>query len=170
LAPIAFGAGLENMAACEGEFVMVGLWVRAGVISLAAFAASCAGTPAAIGPDPSAPPSPRAECAHTSVTIYFNEESATLQPLADPLIGELLERVSSCQTAGGELRAIWVVPYPDSGADRAAREAEIQERGSRVRAALVEAGAPSDKVRIQRPVDYGRGVMQRRVEVIADLW
>ena len=136
-----------------------------GVAALAALAAGCAG----FNPAPPVAASPRAECAPAGVTIYFTEESATLQPLADPLIGRLMEQVNACTAAGGELRAIAITAYPDSRGSRSSREAEMRARAARVRAALVEAGAPNDKIRVVRPRGEG-GVMQRRAEVTADLW
>ena len=134
------------------------------VAALAALASACAG----FDPAPTPEPSPRAECAPASATIYFTEESATLQPLADPLIGRLMEQVNACTSAGGELRSIAVIAYPDGQGGRGAREAEMRMRAARVRAALVEAGAPNDKIRTVRPRGEG-GIMQRRAEIIADL-
>jgi len=144
---------------------MVRLGWRFGVAGFAMLAAACAG----FDPAPTPEPSPRAECAPQSVTIYFTEESATLQPLADPLIGRLLEHVNACTGAGGELRRLVIVAYPDNGANRSAREAEMRMRAARVRAALIEAGAPNDKIRVVRPRGEG-GIMQRRAEISADLW
>jgi outer membrane protein OmpA-like peptidoglycan-associated protein len=132
--------------------------------ALAALAA-CAGLEAA--PTPGL--SPRAECAPASVIIYFNEESATLQPLANPLIGQLMEQVNACTAAGGELRGIDIVAYPDSGSTRADAEVEMRARAARVRAALEQAGAPGDKIRFVRR-RAAAGVMQRRAEVTADLF
>lgn len=133
--------------------------------ALAVLASACAG----FDPAPPAVVSPRAECAPASVTIYFTEESATLQPLADPLLGRLMEQVNACTGAGGELRAITITAYPDSRGSRSSREAEMRTRAARVRTALVTAGAPDDKIRIVRPRGEG-GVMQRRAEVSADLF
>lgn len=141
------------------------LGVCLSAAALAALASACAG----FDPAPPAAVSPRAECAPASVTIYFTEESATLQPLADPLLGRLMERVSACTAAGGELRAINVTAYPDSRGSRSSQEAEMRTRAARVRAALVEAGAPDGKIRIVRPRSEG-SIMQRRAEVSADLW
>ena len=132
------------------------------IVSILALAsvAACAG----FNPAPPSEPSPRAECAPASVTIYFTEESATLQPLADPLLGRLLQQVNDCTSAGGELRGITITAYPDNSGSRSSREAEM-----RLRAALVEAGAPDDKIRVVRPRSDS-GVMTRRAEVNADLW
>lgn len=138
------------------------------VVSMAALAAlaGCAG----FDPAPDREVSPRAECAEASVTIYFTEESATLQPLSDPLIGRLMERVNACTAAGGELRRVTITAYPDRSSGRSAQEAEMRTRAARVRLALEEAGAPADKIRVLRPRGEGGGIMQRRAEVVADLW
>lgn len=141
------------------------LGVFLSAAALAALASACAG----FDPAPPAAVSPRAECAPASVTIYFTEESATLQPLADPLLGRLMEQVNACTAAGGELRTLNITAYPDSRGSRSAQEAEMRTRAARVRAALVEAGAPDGKIRIVRPRADG-GVMQRRAEVSADLF
>lgn len=145
---------------------MVRFGLRAGAIGVVLLSAACAG----FDPAPAATPSPRPECVQTEVTIYFTEESATLQPLTDPLIGSLMERVNACTAAGGEVREIRIVAYPDRGASRAAAEAEMRTRAARVRAALGEAGAPADKIRVVRPRSEAAGVMGRRAVVTADLW
>ncbi|HRP11491.1 MAG TPA: hypothetical protein PLK37_10685 [Terricaulis sp.] len=141
------------------------LAVGVSVAALAALAAACAGFN--LAPQPT--PSPRAECAPTSVTIYFTEESATLQPLADPLLARLMQQVSDCTNAGGELRGLTITAYPDARGSRSSREAEMRLRAQRVQAALVQAGAPADKIRIVRPRGE-TGVMTRRAEVSADLF
>jgi len=145
---------------------MIQSGLRAGAFGLLLLAGACAG----FDPAPDAPVSPRAECASQSVTIYFPEESATLQPLSDPLIGRMMEHVNACTAAGGELRQIRVTAYPDSRGNRARGEAEMRERGARIRAALVEAGAPNSAIRIVRPRGEHGTIMQRRAEIVADLW
>ena len=143
--------------------------VRFGMRALAFGVLMLAGACAGFDPAPAPEASPRPECAPQTVTIYFTEESATLQPLSDPLLGRLMEQVNACTAAGGELRELRVTAYPDRGASRASAEAEMRARAARVRAALVEAGAPNEKIRIVRPRGES-GVMQRRAEVTADLF
>ncbi len=145
---------------------MIQSGLRAGAFGLLLLAGACAG----FDPAPDAPISPRAECAPQSVTIYFPEESATLQPLSDPLISRLMEHVNACTAAGGELRAIRVTAYPDSRASRGQADLEMRERGARIRAALIEAGAPSSAIRVVRPRGELGSIMQRRAEIVADLW
>jgi outer membrane protein OmpA-like peptidoglycan-associated protein len=140
--------------------------LRAGAFGAVLLGAACAG----FDPAPPATPSPRPECAQASVTIYFTEESATLQPLTDPLVGSLMERVNACVAAGGEVREIRILAYPDRGSGRAAAEAEMRARAARVRAALQGAGAPAEKIRVVRPRGDSGAIMRRRAEVTADLW
>ena len=145
---------------------MVRFGLRSGALGLVLLGSACAG----FDPAPAPTPSPRPECAEAAVTIYFTEESATLQPLTDPLIGSLMERVNAGVAAGGEVREFRVVAYPDRGSSRSAAEAEMRTRAARVRAALAEAGAPADKIRVVRPRGEPGNIMQRRAEVTADLW
>lgn len=138
------------------------------VIAAAAFlCAACASAPEAEAPRE---PSPRAECAEARAIIYFTEESATIQPLSYPLMRDLLARVAACEAAGGALRSLAVVAYPDSGAASAQAGQEVTARQARVRDALIELGAPGDRINLQRGRADRRAPMQRRAEIIADLF
>lgn len=145
---------------------MARLWLAtaAAVTVLAACATS------APAPEASAEPSPRPECARATATIYFTEDSATLQPLAHPLLRDLMAQVQACQGAGGALRGITVTGYPDSLAGAGEARAEMEERTARVRAALIEHGAPADLIRTELGRRERGAIMQRRAEVVADLY
>jgi len=138
--------------------------------ALALSAIFCAGACASFDPAPAAEVSPRPECAEARVTIYFTEESATLQPLSQPLLRDLMDRVGVCTNAGGELRQITIVAHPDRDASRSQAAAEMRARAARVSGALVELGAPADRIRTQRPRGEGRPMMQRRAEIIVSMW
>ena len=145
---------------------MVRFGMRAAAFSALLLAGACAGFD--LAPDPA--PSPRAECASETVTIYFQEESATMQPLSDPLIVRLMERANACTAAGGELRELRIAAFPDRGARGGDADLETRERAAQVRAALLAAGAPPDKIRVVRPRAERGAIMQRRAEVTAILW
>lgn len=116
-------------------------------------------------------PSPRAACAPAEATIYFTEDSATLQPLSTPLLQDLLDRAGACRAEGGELRAITITAYADPGARRSEADAQVQTRGARISAKLVELGARESDIHIRRGGRSNRGsIMARRAEVAIDLY
>jgi len=116
-------------------------------------------------------PSPRAECASASATVYFTAESPTVQPITRPLLRDLLARVAACEAAGGELRSIQILTQADPSASRADADALVRERNRRVREVLVELGAPADRIRMERaPRPRSGAVMARRSEVTLHLY
>lgn len=140
------------------------LWI---VLGLAGLGAACASLPSL--PQAEAP-SPRPECAPAEVTVYFTEESATLQPTTEPLLRDLRARIDACTAAGGALRGVTVIAYADHGARRSAAEAQMRTRAARVRAALVEAGIDNAVIATRRPRSDGPAIMGRRAEITADLY
>ncbi|MBX3510505.1 MAG: hypothetical protein KF700_04840 [Hyphomonadaceae bacterium] len=122
------------------------------------------------GEAPAPEPSPRAECAPATATIYFTEESATLQPLSRPILEDLVTRIRACEAAGGELRGVVVTGYPDRTAGAGAARAEMDARNARVREALVELGVPTARITTRLGRSQRGAIMQRRAEVAADLY
>jgi hypothetical protein len=116
-----------------------------------------------------AAPSPRAECAPAHVTLYFGEQVASDEPVVTPLLNDFMERVRACEAAGGELRSITIVTTADSGQRAADARAQVRRRVERVRAALVNVGAPADKIAEGAAAPAGQ-VMGRRAEITADLY
>lgn len=148
------------------------LWVRALGVSLALACAACASvlSSAPEAPVAASAPSPRPDCAPAEATIYFTENSATVQPLSIPLLRDLLDRARACEAAGGEIRAITIAAHPDHGADRTSAEMQVRERARRVRGELIELGAPADKIQIVHIRRRDGQPMTRRAVVTLDLY
>lgn len=113
-------------------------------------------------------PSPRAECAPAHVTLYFGEQVASDEPVATPLLNDFMQRVRECEAAGGELRSMSIVTSADPGQNARDARAQIERRIERVRAALVNLGAPADK--IVEGAAPAAPIMGRRAEITADLY
>ena len=113
-------------------------------------------------------PSPRAECAPAHVTLYFSEQVSSDEPVVTPLLNDFMSRIRACEGAGGELRAITIATAADPGQSQSDARAQVQRRVERVRAALVDLGAPSAKIS-GATTDTG-SVMGRRAEITADLY
>lgn len=148
------------------------LLVRALGVSLVLACAACASlsSPAPDAPVAASAPSPRADCAPAEATIYFTENSATVQPLSIPLLRDLLDRARACEAAGGEIRAITIAAHPDHGADRTSAEMQVRERARRVRGELIDLGAPADKIQIVHIRRRDGAPMTRRAVVRLDLY
>jgi hypothetical protein len=116
-----------------------------------------------------ATPSPRAECAPAHVTLYFGEQVASDEPVVTPLLNDFMNQVRACQAAGGELRSITIATTADPGQSASEARAQVRRRVERVRAALVNVGAPADKV-MEGPPAPAEYVMGRRAEITADLY
>jgi hypothetical protein len=114
-------------------------------------------------------PSPRPECAPAHVTLYFSEEIASDEPVVTPLLNDFMARVRACEAAGGEVRAITIVASADPGQGASAERAQIRRRQDRVRAALVNVGAPEDKI-VNGVAAAQAPLMGRRAEITADLY
>ena len=147
-------------------------FLRAVGVSLALTLGACAQT-AATAPAPAAmaaagTPSPRAECAPAHVTLYFSEQVASDEPVTTPLLNDFMGRIRTCEAAGGELRAITIATTADPGQNASDSHAQIQRRQNRVRAALVNLGAPEAK--ITGATTQTDGMMSRRAEITADLY
>lgn len=116
-------------------------------------------------------PSPRPECAPAHVTLYFGEQVASDEPVVTPLLNDFMERIHACQAAGGELRSITIDTVADPGQSAADGRAQVERRQGRVRAALVNAGAPADKIVNGAAQHASEGaIMSRRAEISADLY
>lgn len=115
-----------------------------------------------------ATPSPRAECAPAHVTLYFGEQVSSDEPVVTPLLNDFMARIRACEAAGGELRSIVIATAADPGQSASDGRAQVQRRVERVRAALVDLGAPTAKI-AGATTDTG-AIMGRRAEITADLY
>lgn len=116
-------------------------------------------------------PSPRPECAPAHVTLYFGDQVSSDEPVVTPLLNDFMEHIRACQAAGGELRSITINTVADPGQSAADGRAQVERRQGRVRAALVSAGAPADKI-VNGAATHGSegAIMGRRAEISADLY
>jgi hypothetical protein len=150
------------------------LVLRAFGVSLVLALGACAMMGASEQPTaPAAPvvasePSPRAECASAHVTLYFSEQVASDEPVVTPLLDDFMGRIRACEAAGGELRAITIATSADDGQSARDARAQIERRQQRVSAALVNLGAPADK--ITGATAQTGAVMGRRADITADLF
>jgi hypothetical protein len=113
-------------------------------------------------------PSPRPECAPAHVTLYFGETVSSDEPVVTPLLNDFMSRIRACEAAGGELRTITIATSADPGQGVTEARAQVTRRQERVRAALVNAGAPADKIVGARETQTG--IMARRADITADLY
>jgi len=116
-------------------------------------------------------PSPRPECAPAHVTLYFGEQVSSDEPVVTPLLNDFTQRIQACQAAGGELRSVTIDTVADPGQSAADGRAQVERRQARVRAALINAGVPADKI-VNGAAGHGSegAVMGRRAEISADLY
>lgn len=114
-------------------------------------------------------PSPRAECAPAHVTLYFGEQISSDEPVVTPLLNDFMARIRACEAAGGELRAITIVTSADPGQNAGDARAQVRRRVDRVRAALVQVGAPAEKISEGQAAPAAQ-VMGRRAEITANLY
>ncbi len=147
-------------------------------VSLALALGACAQTQSAEAPAATTPttvaaatPSPRGECAPAEVTLYFGEQVASDEPVVTPLLNDFMMRIHGCEAAGGELRSITINTVADPGQSASEGRAQVQRRQARVRAALVSAGAPEDKI-VNGAADHSAqgAIMGRRAVITADLY
>jgi hypothetical protein len=113
-------------------------------------------------------PSPRPECAPAHVTLYFGEQVASDEPVVTPLLNDFVGRIRACEAAGGELREITIATSADPGQSASQARAQVERRQERVRSALVNAGAPADK--ITGATETQQAIMGRRADITADLY
>jgi hypothetical protein len=102
------------------------------------------------------------------VTLYFGEQVASDEPVVTPLLNDFMDRIRACEAAGGELRSITIATSADSGQSAREARAQIERRQQRVSAALVNLGAPADK--ITGATAQAGAVMGRRADITADLY
>lgn len=105
------------------------------------------------------------------VTLYFSEAVASDEPVVGPLLDDMMASVSACEAAGGDLRGITILAAADPGQNATDARAQVQRRQDRVRAALVHAGAPANKIHDAPPVQASeQAIMGRRADITADLF
>jgi hypothetical protein len=105
------------------------------------------------------------------VTLYFTSQVAADEPVVTPLLNDFMSSIHACEAAGGELRSITIDTVADPGQSAADGRAQVERRQARVRAALVNAGAPDAKIRNGAATHTPEGaVMGRRAEITADLY
>ncbi len=124
-------------------------------------AAAPAADPAAAAPRPDAP------CGPAQVTLYFGEQVASDEPVVTPLLNDFMDRIRRCEATGNTLRSITIATTADAGQSASDARAQVRRRVDRVRAALVNVGAPADKI-AEGAAERAAGVMSRRAEITAN--
>jgi outer membrane protein OmpA-like peptidoglycan-associated protein len=110
----------------------------------------------------------RPECASKSYTIYYSYMEDDLRASAGPVIHNIAEYVSACERAGGKLRGVTVVGFPNRTDDSAGGDKTAHARGQAVLEALVAAGLPANQIKL---ADHRLGEddvnqpMRRRAEI-----
>ena len=122
-------AGAAAAAAFPSAKVANGLTVSAPVV-----AAECAGLPAALADSQKANP------------FYFAVNVTTLTAAQQAQIKDLAGKITACLGKGGAPSAVLVTGHADPSGNAAINEKLSGARAEAVRAALVAAGVPADKI------------------------
>lgn len=153
----------------------------AGVLTLLLALSACAQTQtqavapvaeqtqaAALAAEPTAEGAPRpdAPCGPAQVILYFGEQVASDEPVVTPLLNDFIDRIRRCEATGNTLRSITIATLADPHQSASDARAQVHRRVERVRAALVNAGAPGDKI-VQGEIETTSPVMGRRAEITA---
>lgn len=109
---------------------------------------------------------PDAICQPAHITLYFSEQVASDEPVVTPLLNDFMDRIQRCEAAGAELGSITIVTTADAGQSASDARAQVRRRIDRVSAALVNVGAPADKIVEGPPAPAGQ-VMGRRADITA---
>ncbi len=150
--------------------------IKAAAVSVVLALAACAQTPAeetaaAATSTASAAvdeqPRPDAPCGPAQVILYFTEAPASDEPVVTPLLNDFMDRIRRCEATGNQLRTITIHTVADPGQSPSDARAQVRRRVERVRAALVNVGAPADKI-VEGVAERAAPVMGRRAEITAE--
>lgn len=111
-------------------------------------------------------PRPDAPCGPAQVTLYFGEQVASDEPVVTPLLNDFIDRIRRCEATGNTLRSITIAATADPGQGTTESRAQVRRRIDRVRAALVNVGAPADKI-AAGGAEPASPVMGRRADITA---
>lgn len=142
--------------------------VAAAAIAAAFVLSACAAMQQTAAP--ARGPSPRAECAPASATLYFDPDSAAILGISTPILQEIAGKIAACRTAGGELVRVAITAYPDAEGNRRQQDSQLRARARSVTEALVQAGVPGDKITTTRARPADAQLMQRRAEIAVEMW
>jgi hypothetical protein len=138
----------------------------------AAIALASALTISACGSFPMSLSGKHPECQAEHYIIYYNFHEEDLRVSTRPMIQHIASQVAVCQKAGGELRSVTIVGFPNRTDNSLDGDETAVARGQAVLEALVTAGLPSDKIKLAdhrlEPEDINQP-MRRRAEIAVDM-
>lgn len=114
-----------------------------------------------------APAAVQSARAQLHVTLDFAPHMSSETPLLriEPyrrVLSDFVQRIRVCEAAGVELRSITVIVSLDRNQRPHLARAEARRRQGHIRAALVSAGAPGDKIVMEPTVEMS-GMMRARI-------
>jgi outer membrane protein OmpA-like peptidoglycan-associated protein len=114
----------------------------------------------------------RPECASQTYIIYYNYHEEDLRVSTQPMIRHITEQVATCQKAGGQLKSVTIVGFPNRADNSAAGDETAVARGQAVLDALVAAGVPTQQIKLAdyrlEPDDL-KQPMRRRAEIAVEM-
>jgi outer membrane protein OmpA-like peptidoglycan-associated protein len=144
--------------------------MKTTTISLATIAACLATMGCANWPMSASPVRP--ECQTQNHAIYYNFKEDDLRASADPIVRLITQQIAVCQQAGGELESVSIVGFPNRTDNSVGGDATATARGQAVLDALVAAGLPPEKIRLEsyrlEPDDIDQP-MRRRAEITVEM-
>ena len=114
----------------------------------------------------------RPECEAQNHVIYYGYEEDDLRASTEPMIQLITEQVAACQKAGGELKSVSIVGFPNRTDISAGGDATAAARGQAVLAALVGAGLPAEKIKLvdhRLEAEDVNQPMRRRAEISVEM-
>jgi outer membrane protein OmpA-like peptidoglycan-associated protein len=110
----------------------------------------------------------RPECASKSYTIYYSYHEDDLRASAAPIITSIADQIGACQKAGGKLKSVTIIGFPNRTDNSAGGDQTAAARGQAVREALITAGLPAKQIKLANyrlePDDLNQP-MRRRAEI-----
>jgi outer membrane protein OmpA-like peptidoglycan-associated protein len=110
----------------------------------------------------------RPEFASKSYTIYYSFHEDDLRASAAPIISSVADQVVMCQNAGGKLKSVTIIGFPNRTDNSAGGDQTATARGQAVRDALITAGLPAKQIKLANyraePNDLDQP-MRRRAEI-----
>lgn len=112
------------------------------------------------------------ECGSEHYIIYYNYREEDLRASTKPMIQHIAAQVATCQKAGGQLRSVTIVGFPNRTDDSTGGDETAVARGQAVLDALVTAGLPPEKIKLAdhrlEPEDLNQP-MRRRAEIAVEM-
>ena len=144
--------------------------MKARIMAAVAFAGSL--TMAACTSWPMFAAGVRPECGSQNHIIYYNFQEEDLRASTGPIIRRITQQVAACQKAGGELKSVTIVGFPNRTDNSVGGDETAAARGQAVLDALVAAGLPAEKIKLasyRLDSDDINQPMRRRAEIAVEM-